>query len=212
MKNLAAKMLKVMEDVGYIQKSGWNSFHKYRYATEADVASSVSGALIKNGVHVFHSVIDRECLQFKTAKGRDSFLITVKLELTFIDVDSDEKFVGTFYGDASDSDDKAIYKAITGGVKYALMKSFMIETGDDPERDAKAEKDSVVTQVDLNKKLSESRQALKLAAHSGLSSLKEAWEGLDGYSQGVLKDEKDAFKKIAQSANDALEGSAQEAA
>src|SRR5699024_6730814 len=38
-----------------------------------------------------------------------------------------------------DAGDKAVYKAITGATKYALMKVFMIPTGDDPEQDYEAD-------------------------------------------------------------------------
>ncbi len=35
--------------------------------------------------------------------------------------------------------DKGIYKAMTGGLKYALLSLFLIPTTDDPERDALTE-------------------------------------------------------------------------
>ena len=39
-------------------------------------------------------------------------------------------------GSGQDAGDKGIFKAISGAQKYALMKAFMIPTGDDPEQDA----------------------------------------------------------------------------
>ena len=39
------------------------------------------------------------------------------------------------YQAKEDAGDKGIYKAIAGAQKYALMKVFMIPTGDDPEAD-----------------------------------------------------------------------------
>jgi hypothetical protein len=38
--------------------------------------------------------------------------------------------------------DKGIYKALTGASKYALLKTFMMETGDDPEVPSQQEKES----------------------------------------------------------------------
>ena len=52
-----------------------------------------------------------------------SFLVTVKIQVTFVDADSGERFSSNFYGDGSDHDDKGVYKAITGALKYALMKN-----------------------------------------------------------------------------------------
>jgi hypothetical protein len=38
-------------------------------------------------------------------------------------------------GQGLDSGDKAPYKAMTGALKYALLQSFLLATGDDPEAD-----------------------------------------------------------------------------
>ena len=42
-------------------------------------------------------------------------------------------------GAGDDGADKGLYKAYTGAVKYFLMKTFLIPTGDDPEADTKAD-------------------------------------------------------------------------
>ena len=36
-------------------------------------------------------------------------------------------------GEGADPGDKAPYKALTGALKYALLQSFLLATGDDPE-------------------------------------------------------------------------------
>ena len=36
-------------------------------------------------------------------------------------------------GEGADAGDKAPYKAMTGALKYALLQSFLLSTGDDPE-------------------------------------------------------------------------------
>ena len=36
-------------------------------------------------------------------------------------------------GEGADVGDKAPYKAMTGALKYALLQSFLLSTGDDPE-------------------------------------------------------------------------------
>jgi len=46
-------------------------------------------------------------------------------------------------GSGSDSTDKAVYKAMTGALKYALLLGFLIPTGDDPENE-KPSNDAVV--------------------------------------------------------------------
>ena len=52
---------------------------------------------------------------------------------TFIDVDTAEEITVKTAGEGLDSGDKAPYKAMTGALKYALLQSFLLATGDDPE-------------------------------------------------------------------------------
>jgi hypothetical protein len=49
--------------------------------------------------------------------------------------DSDEILSVPSYGEGRDSGDKAPYKALTGALKYALIQTFLIATGDDPEEE-----------------------------------------------------------------------------
>ena len=62
-----------------------------------------------------------------------SSLLHCKRQIQFIDVDSDHELNGTWSGSGTDTVDKGLYKAITGGIKYVLNTNFLIPTGDDPE-------------------------------------------------------------------------------
>jgi ERF superfamily len=57
----------------------------------------------------------------------------VIMAYTFCDVDSGEEVVATAAGQGLDAGDKAPYKAMTGALKYALLQTFLLATGDDPE-------------------------------------------------------------------------------
>lgn len=134
--NLVTKLAEVMKQVKYIQKTGYNSFHKYKYATEADVNEKVREELAKLNVIMIPSV--KSCINrtHLTSSGKTEYIVTVEVEFTFFDGDSEEKITLTSFGEGQDAGDKGVYKAITGAQKYALMKAFMIPTGDDPEADA----------------------------------------------------------------------------
>jgi hypothetical protein len=54
---------------------------------------------------------------------------------TFMDVDTAEEITVKVAGEGLDPGDKAPYKAMTGALKYALLQSFLLATGDDPEED-----------------------------------------------------------------------------
>jgi hypothetical protein len=57
----------------------------------------------------------------------------VVMAYTFSDVDSGEEIVAKVAGQGLDPGDKAPYKAMTGALKYALLQSFLLATGEDPE-------------------------------------------------------------------------------
>jgi hypothetical protein len=134
-KSLVSKLSEVMKEVKYIEKKGFNAFHRYKYATESDVAERVREVLAKENVMMIPSMVSHETREHINAKGKTEYIATVNMEFTFYDGDSGEKITFLMAGEGQDAGDKAIYKAVTGAQKYALMKVFMIPTGDDPEAD-----------------------------------------------------------------------------
>ena len=134
--NLTSKLVEVMRQVKYIQKTGYNSFHKYKYATEGDVNERIREELAKLNVLMIPSVKTCTNRVHLTSKGNAENIVTVEMEFTFYDGDSEEKLSLLSFGEGQDAGDKGVYKAITGAQKYALMKCFMIPTGDDPEADS----------------------------------------------------------------------------
>lgn len=134
-RTLVKKLAKVMQDVRYIQKRGYNSFHKYNYATESDVAEKIRESLAEQNVVMIPNMTSHSIREHTTSKGNREYITTVVMEFKFIDGESGEEITFTMIGEGQDAGDKGPYKAITGAQKYALMKAFMIPTGDDPEAD-----------------------------------------------------------------------------
>jgi len=138
-KKLVIKLAEVMQQVKYIQKTGLNKFHNYKYATEADVNEKVREELSKRNVIMIPNTKSHNVREHLTAKGSREYIVTVEVEFTFMDGDTGETISFTVFGEGQDAGDKATYKGITGAQKYALMKAFMIPTGDDPEADEGAD-------------------------------------------------------------------------
>ena len=135
MKNLAKKLVDVMKDCGHVSKNGSNDFHKYKYATAADVLSLVNDSLTKHGIM---SAVDSNLLEMRevtTAKGNSERLATVETIVTLTDSDSGESVKIKGLGSGQDAGDKSVAKAQTMAIKYAFLLSFAISTGDDPESD-----------------------------------------------------------------------------
>ena len=135
MKNLAKKLVEVMKDCGHVSKNGSNDFHKYKYATAADVLSLVNDSLTKHGIM---SAVDSNLIEMRevtTAKGNSERLATVETIVTLTDSDSGEQIKIKGLGSGQDAGDKSVMKAQTAAIKYAFLLSFAISTGDDPEAD-----------------------------------------------------------------------------
>jgi hypothetical protein len=133
---LVEKMYNIMAELDYIKKDKENTFHRYTYASEAAIKNAVHAALTKYRVMFFPTGSEVVSVERGFGAKQDENMTTVRLSYEFINVDNPaEKLAGQFQGTGADKGDKGAYKAITGALKYALTSTFLIETGDDPERD-----------------------------------------------------------------------------
>jgi len=130
--NLRQKLAEVRRRIGYIQKRGHNERFNYSYVTAADIAGSVGDILSELGVVVIPS-LENITYESTASRGETTRLARVVMAYTFSDVDSGEEIVAKVAGQGLDTGDKAPYKAMTGALKYALLQSFLLATGDDPE-------------------------------------------------------------------------------
>lgn len=132
MSKLAAKLADVMKAVERIPKNGWNDFHKYKFATEADIADAIRGELAARQVVLVPGITGMER---EKVGDKGQVLTTLFMTMTFIDGESGEQIERPWLGAGADKEDKGHYKAMTGGEKYFLLKTFLVPTGDDPEAD-----------------------------------------------------------------------------
>jgi hypothetical protein len=130
--NLRQKLAEVRRRIGYIQKRGHNERFNYSYVTAADIAGSVGDILSELGVVVIPS-LENITYESTPSRGETARMAQVVMAYTFSDVDSGEEIVAKVAGQGLDTGDKAPYKAMTGALKYALLQSFLLATGDDPE-------------------------------------------------------------------------------
>ena len=133
---IAAALHQVMQSVGYVQKTGKNAFHGYKYAGEADLLEKLRPAMVEAGLLLLPSVKD-------VSPPDQHGNVTVIVDYTIAHSSGDTWPTPiTAVGCGNDMSvktgkigDKGVYKALTGANKYLLFKLFQIETGDDPERD-----------------------------------------------------------------------------
>jgi ERF superfamily len=132
MASIAKALHEVMSKVSYIQKTGKNAFHGYKYAGEADLLEKLRPAMLEAGLLLIPSITAVSPID-------EHGVTTVRMEYILMHKDGEiwpHKIGAAGQGGDRNKNgvgDKGLYKAITGANKYLLFKLFQLETGDDPE-------------------------------------------------------------------------------
>ena len=128
---------KALKEKGVLKKGATNTFDKYSYFSEAQYKELFTELFSKAGLELSFTELEYNTFEGseKQSNGR---MPKLKFILTDIDTGFAEESVIT--GEGIDKGDKAGYKAYTGALKYYLANTFMVATGDDPEKDSPSEK------------------------------------------------------------------------
>ena len=141
--NIHQRMLKATDEIERVVK-GLNvevgGGRTYKAVSEGDVLAAVKPVEIVNGIYSYpisRTITETAVL---TNGTRNSQFMRVETIYRFVNIDNPNDYVEvTTYGDGLDSGDKAPGKAMTYADKYALLKAYKIETGDDPDKEASQE-------------------------------------------------------------------------
>lgn len=154
---------KKIQTVAKNLKVGEGTKSEYKAVKEADVLNAVKPIEIELGIYSYP--LDRKILKderaiFKNKFGEnENFVIRLETIYRFINTDNPEEFIDIkTYGDGVDSQDKAPGKAMTYADKYALLKAYKIQTGDDPDKNksgklSNSEKELILIYLDKMNKL-----------------------------------------------------------
>ena len=126
-----AKLAAAVGEVDRIAKDGTNAHFKYKYTSAEEVYRVVRGPLLKHGLVVIPQA---------TGYEQDGQLGTVRLNLRIVDTETGESIEAQWYGEGQDKGDKAVFKAITGGMKTWLRALFLLPADDDPEADPQTDR------------------------------------------------------------------------
>lgn len=124
---------KALKEKGILKKGATNEFDRYSYFSEAQYKELFTGLFSDHGLELKFNEVDYATFEGteKQANGR-----MPKLEFTLFDIDTGFYETTTITGEGIDKGDKAGYKAYTGALKYFLANTFMVATGDDPEKES----------------------------------------------------------------------------
>lgn len=132
--NIFQRVNEVRKSIPYIQKdkavsTGGGS---YKAVTHDAVTGMVRDALIKNGVVIVPSVI--ESVFHPKEPDAKQRLYEATFQVDFVNMDDPNDRITTRQtAHALDNGDKAPGKAMSYATKYAILKLFNIETGEDEE-------------------------------------------------------------------------------
>ena len=125
--NLYQRKAAAMLELESIPKNGYNSYSNYKYATDGDVLDTFRVLLAKHGIGWDVSQTGREWIAEKNRT-------IVYMDISLTNIDNPEDFIRLkAIGEANDKTDKGTVKALTSGVKYFLLKTFLASAGNEDE-------------------------------------------------------------------------------
>jgi hypothetical protein len=132
--NIHQAILEVMKEVEYVQKERSKGVN-YTLKTENAVISAVRPAMVKHGIVMYPvQVDDLHHSSFEAGKYDNHWNRLVAVHTyRFEHAPSGTHIDVAVIGDGADTGDKAGNKSMTTSKKYALLETFLLETGDDPD-------------------------------------------------------------------------------
>ena len=134
--NLYQRIHAIMGDVRRLQKDkavGSGNF-SYKAMSEEKVVTALREAMLRHGVVMFPIEQQHSLNDLHRENGKIVSLSTVDVRYKLANVDKMDEFeIIASSGTGVDSQDKGVGKAMTYSFKYALLRTFMVPTGNDPD-------------------------------------------------------------------------------
>jgi hypothetical protein len=134
-RTLYQRLCAIMADLGAIPKTGINQGQgNYRFIESAEMMAILRPRFAEHGVVLLPEVLSHTVSRPEQSR---QVYVTVSLRITLVNADLPEDRVSLLWlAEAADVGDKAINKAITAGVKYALLKLLLLSDREEPDADA----------------------------------------------------------------------------
>ena len=128
--NIHQRLAKAMEAVTYIQKEK-KAGMRYSIVSHDAVTAKVRPALLEAGI-VYYPV--------HTSASQTGNRTEAHMTVRFVNIDEPHDYIDVqTFGYGIDDQDKGPGKSMSYAVKYALLKTLGLETGDDPDLDQSVE-------------------------------------------------------------------------
>ena len=137
--SLYAKMAAIMAAIPGLGKDKQMTGGRlnYKYVSDAQVYMTVRKLLIEHKIALLASMTgshqERYELGEYNGKPQDKFHTRAQFEFILVDSETGDQVACTWESESEDSSDKGLNKCATAALKYWLLKTFLIPTGDDPD-------------------------------------------------------------------------------
>jgi hypothetical protein len=128
-------IIDAMGQISAVSKSRTNGTQGFAYRGIDDVMNELHSILAKSRIFIVPTVLAEERTTGTTSRGGTMFYTRLKIKFTFY-ADDGSNIESVVIGEAMDTGDKASNKALSIGLKYALLQVFCIPTEDDKDPDA----------------------------------------------------------------------------
>lgn len=202
--NLMQRINEVRKSIDYIQKDksvSAGAGGSYKAVTHDQVTAMVRDHMVKHGIVSYPVLVSSQSLP----KEVDANMVTAKqfryeatYDFHFVNIDdSKDEIVIRIESHAMDNGDKAPGKALSYAKKYAILKLFEIETGEDDE-----------SRYQEKEQFNAEFWAELLKAQENKEDLKKTFDEMkkDAMKHGASKEFK-SLSDITKSLNEKLEGS-----
>lgn len=180
-------MLNIMQDVDAIKKEKKNQQQGFMFRGIDDMMNSLHCLFAKHGVFIVPTVESFDVKERPTKNGGINYFTHAVITFNF--TAQDGSFISVKnVGEAMDSGDKGMNKAMSIALKYALMQTFLIPTEDIADPDAEVAEETKDTNIET--------ALADIANAKCKEELLEVWhkwareygqQGTDFYNKWVLK-------------------------
>jgi hypothetical protein len=131
---LVERLIEVKRDIGAVGKGDRNSQQGFNFRGIDSVLNAVSGPLIKHGVLVYPRLQSLDKGTVTTSGGKTMNTVVVTVEYMF--TDGKDRISVVAPGEAFDSGDKCVAKAMSVAYRTALIQALSLPTDEpDPDHD-----------------------------------------------------------------------------
>ena len=144
--NIYQRVNAVMQKVTYIKKD--TKVQGYSAVTHDNVVAMVRAELVRVGIVIYPEQLGCDMPIMRDGKDIKMHLYVADYLIHFVNIDKpDDRISVKINSHANDNGDKAPGKALSYAIKYAILKVFSLETGENDESRSEALATITPTQI-----------------------------------------------------------------